>query len=79
MQGKTVMANLGRRVLTGSEQGVVVGTSQEAVTGAMQVPYSNPPSLEEASSVHEEAKTRLEVCWACPLPPAHPTPPNPLR
>lgn len=55
------MANPGRRRLAGSEQGVVVGTSQEAVTAAMQVPYTHPPPLEQASSVHEEAKTRLEV------------------
>ncbi|KAL3142086.1 hypothetical protein ABBQ32_004709 [Trebouxia sp. C0010 RCD-2024] len=61
MQGKTVMANPGRRRLAGSEQGVVVGTSQEAVTAAMQVPYTHPPPLEQASSVHEEAKTRLET------------------
>lgn len=61
MQGKTVMANPGRRVLTGSEQGVVVGTSQEAVTAAMQVGYSTPPPMDQASADHEEAKTRLEV------------------
>ena len=61
MLGKTVMANPGRRLLTGSEQGVVVGTSQEAVTSAMQVAYSRPPPLEQASADHEEAKTRMEV------------------
>ena len=62
MQGKSVMANPGRRVLTGSEQGIVVGSSQAAVTAAMQVPYSSPPPLEQISAVAEEAKTRLEVC-----------------
>ena len=67
MQGKTVMANPGRRVLTGSEQGVVVGTSQEAVTAAMQVGYSSPPPLDQASADHEEAKTRLEVPYAFTL------------
>lgn len=55
------MANPGRRLLTGAEQGVVVGTSQEAVTAAMQVAYTSPPPLEEGSPLHEEAKTRLEV------------------
>ena len=61
MQGKSVMANPGRRELTGSEQGIVVGPSQEAVTAAMQVPYTSPPPLEQVSAVAEEAKTRLEV------------------
>lgn len=61
MQGKSVMANPGRRVLTGTELGIVVGSSQEAVTAAMQVAYSMPPPLEEASAIAEEAKTRLEV------------------
>ena len=61
MQGKTVMANPGRRVLLGSEQGIVVGTSQEAVTAAMRVVYSIPPLLEEAAAIAEDAKTRLEV------------------
>ena len=67
MQGKSVMANPGRRVLVGSEQGIVVGPSQEAVTAAMQVPYSSPPPLEQASAVAEEAKTRMEVgsCNVC--------------
>jgi len=64
------MANPGRRVLTGTELGIVVGSSQEAVTAAMQVAYSMPPPLEEASAIAEEAKTRFEVkllvakmCW----------------
>lgn len=61
MQGKSVMANPGRRVLTGTELGIVVGSSQEAVTAAMQVAYSMPPPLEEASAIAEEAKTRFEV------------------
>lgn len=61
MQGKSVMANPGRRVLTGTELGIVVGSSQEAVTAAMQVAYSMPPPLEEASAIAEEAKTRFET------------------
>lgn len=63
MQGKTVMANPGRRVLTGTELGIVVGSGQEAVTTAMQVAYSMPPPLEEASDMAEEAKTRFEVSF----------------
>ena len=59
------MANPGRRVLTGTELGIVVGSGQEAVTAAMQVAYSRPPPLEEASDMAEEAKTRFEVrLWA---------------
>ena len=61
MQGKTVMANPGRRVLTGTELGIVVGSSQEAVSAAMQVQYSAPPPLQEASAIAEEAKSRFEV------------------
>lgn len=61
MQGKTVMANPGRRLLTGEEQGIVVGPSQEAATAAMQVAYTMPPPLADAAAIVEEAKTRLEV------------------
>ena len=61
MQGKTVMANPGRRLLAGTEQGIVVGSGQEAVTAAMQVPYSDPPPLDQVSAVAEEAKSRLAV------------------
>lgn len=62
MQGKTVMANPGRRVLTGEEQGIVVGPSQEAATAAMQIAYTKPPPLADTAAIVEEAKTRLAVC-----------------
>lgn len=61
MQGKTVMANPGRRVLTGEEQGIIVGPSQEAATAAMQLEYTEPPPLADVAAIVEEAKTRLEV------------------
>ena len=65
MQGKTVMANPGRRLLGGTELGIVVGSSQEAVTKAMQQPYSPAPPLDQASAIAEEAKTRFEVLNSC--------------
>ena len=61
MQGKTVMANPGRKLLNGTEQGIVVGSSQDAVTAAMSQPFSDAPPLDQASAIAEEAKSRLAV------------------
>lgn len=79
MQGKTVMANPGRRVLTGEEQGIMVGPSQEDATSAMQVAYTKPPPLADISAIMEEAKTRHAVWYPLHIAACHTTPQQQCR
>ncbi len=64
-QGKRVILNPGRRMLSGTETAVVIGPSQEAVHQAMQAPFTPPRYPQEGTPTGTVSLVRLRHVVRC--------------